>query len=860
MLRLLERGLVAWADLSRRGGLILVALILALTAGAGWYAANSLKVNTDTSAMLDPTLDYLVRAAELREAFPETKSEILVVIRGRTIDETDAFLADLRQRTQAKPAIFESVFAPSEEPFFRQNGLLYLEADELEGRLTQLSRAAGLIETLVKTPTAGALFATLADNDALAARSDLGKETLDALYGELATVVEGAGDPTAAPFAWMSAIDVGGDETVTRTLSVTPKLDFTRLQPAKPAVATLRAEIDALRPEFGGRVEAYVTGDPALRADELASVTEGIGLSFLVSFLAVAFLLLVCLRSGGLALIASIALVVTITLTSAFAAAAIRELNLVSIAFTVLLVGLGIDFAIHFLLHFQERRSENDTLAAAVRDAAHDSGGGLALAVVTTIVGFLAFVPTAFHGIAQLGVIASAGVAIAFLTTFTFLPAAIAAFPNTAGPRRFKKRRGSRVLDMLSVPVAAATIVAGVVALYFLPQARFDADPMSLRDPKSPSVVGFNILFESPDTVPYRLTYVAADEAEAARVINAARALDVVRTTRSISNFVPEDQDDKLSLIDYSIGPLAFALDAAPDPAAPGPSFDKGVRALVSRLDATHPEGSPGRRLATALKAVDPTAQGVIEQRLFAYWPALIERLRDQTKAAPVDESSLPPALAARYQTEDGRRRVDILPAEDLRDPAALGRFVDAVDAAAPGVSGGAIQSRKSGETIAAAMLQATAIALGGMLAMLILIVRRPGEVALMMAPLLLAAILTVAASVVFDIPFNYANIIVLPLLLGLGIDSSIHIVLSRRRMAIGGSVHETSTPRAVLFSALTTIASFGSLMLSPHRGTASMGELLSIALAISLLCTLIVLPALFRFLKGQEPAELAQS
>jgi len=133
-------------------------------------------------------------------------------------------------------------------------------------------------------------------------------------------------------------------------------------------------------------------------------------------------------------------------------------------------------------------------------------------------------------------------------------------------------------------------------------------------------------------------------------------------------------------------------------------------------------------------------------------------------------------------------------------------------------------------------------------LALVVLVVapvlRRPLDIALVLAPLLIAAALLCGYTVVFDAPFNFANVIVLPLLLGLGIDSSIHYVM-RAREHHEDHIIDTSTPRAVLVSALTTIGSFGTLWLSPHLGMASMGELLTIAIIVTLITTLVVLPQL---------------
>jgi len=865
MMKLIENALVAWAELARRGGAALALLILAGTAAAGWYAAGNLKVNTDTSAMLDSELPFQKRAIALRETFPQIKTDIIVIVRAPTLDEADAYAADLRGAIASDTDAFEAVFAPAQEDFFAENGLLYLSERELESRLTQMSKASGLIETLIKNPTLGTFFTTLADNDALAERSDLGADTLQALYGEIANTVEAARDGEDRPFSWMGALDSETREKPahTRLIYASPVLDYTRLQPAKTGIEALRAEIAKLDDKYAGRVDAFVTGDPALRVEELEAVTTGIGVSMGLSLIVVSFLLLLCYRSPAMAAFTLVSLIVTLVLTSAFAARFVGELNLVSVAFTVLLVGLGLDFAIHLLLHVQERRVDGQNNAEALKGALHEVGPALALAAPTTALAFLSFVPTKFDGIAQLGVIAGAGVIIAFLVSVTFLPAALKRLPLS----RQKKRRGAvraafAAIEKVSAPVAILTILAGVAALVLMPQVRFDADQMSLRNPDAPSVKGFNLLFEDDETIPYRLTRLAGSEAEARETATTAGGLETVAGTRSLPDFVPEDQDAKLELIDFAAGTLVFAFAAEPG-SVEGPPAGDGLATLRARLDEAYTDG-PGARLAALLREVenasDPALVARIEQNIFQFWPALTDRLAAQLNADYVELDTLPDSLRARYLSQDGQWRVDILPAEDVREYSALKSFVDDVAAKFPDLTGGAYQSLKAGETISAAMLQATGIAFVIVAVMLILFIGRIRLVALVLFPLALAAVLTAAAGVLLDIPFNYANVIVLPLLIGIGVDSGIHLVLRHDQVAAGEGVYGTSTPRAVLFSALTTVASFGSLMLSPHRGTASMGELLSIAIAFTLICTLVVLPAAFDYAERRMPEAVRRS
>ncbi|MEL6361078.1 MAG: MMPL family transporter [Pseudomonadota bacterium] len=866
MLNLLESFMLAWTGLARRTGWFGVIAFLAAAVVAGWIAATGLKVNTDTSEMLDPTLDFQVRAKALRDAFPSIKEDIVVVIEAPTMDEADAFASQLATRLENSGDHFESVFSPTIDPFFRENGLLYLDTNELESNLSQLSKAASLIETLAKAPTAGTLFQTLADNDALADRSDLGQEELEAIYTQLADVAEASlkGEPTA--FSWLGIIDeqdttdTATNKPAIRLVYAKPALDYTRLQPAKPALRKLKSELDAIEGEFAtGRVQTFITGDPALRADELSSVANGIGLSFAISFVAVGILLLIAYRSIFLSVMTLCSLIISITITAAVAVATVGQLNLVSVAFTVLLVGLGLDFAIHLLLHVQERRAASQEIKEALSGAVREVGPALALTAPTTAIGFFAFMPTKFDGIAQLGLIAGCGVIIAFFVAITFLPAAIGAM----SPRRSTSsggvvRAAFAGLERISKPVAALTILAGLASLVLLPQARFDADPMALRNQESPSVLGFQRLFEDPQTQPYRLSRLVDSEEEVNATRQQASGLPTVGSVRALTSFIPDEQDDKLDLIDIAAGTLVFALDAQPSvpqegsEESAGPSFEDGANKLAARLNEAYPDGSVQSRLAGLLSQLPGKASAAkqLEQALFAYWPDFKQRLADQLNADYVGYETLPPTLTDRYRAANGQWRVDILPAQDPRSRKNLLAFVSEVESAFPDIAGGASQSLKAGQTIAEAMLQATGIALGVIAVFLFLLLRRPSDVILVLFPLLLAASLTTAAGVLFDIPFNYANVIVLPLLLGIGVDSGIHLVLRDKQVSEGATLYGTSTPRAVLFSALTTIASFGSLTLSAHRGTASMGELLTIAIFFTLVCTLIVLPAMLSLRK----------
>ena len=316
---------------------------------------------------------------------------------------------------------------------------------------------------------------------------------------------------------------------------------------------------------------------------------------------------------------------------------------------------------------------------------------------------------------------------------------------------------------------------------------------------------------------------------------------------------MPEAQDDKLAVIeDMAVFLTPLLLPPAGTPPDDLQARNQGRRALAETAMAMAAAtdntalAHAARRLASALVAVgpDPERLARLERDLFAWLPVLADRIGESLGAEPFGADDLPAGLRARWVSADGRARIEIRPAEDLRDREARRRFVAAVQSVAPGASGAPVVMTEGGRAVIGAYRQAAATAVLAIVLLLAALLRQAAAVALVLAPLLLAAVLTVAATVLFGLPFNFANVIVLPLLFGLGVASGLHIVL-RARQAGPERVLRTSTPRAVLFSALTTVGSFGALALSSHKGTASMGLLLTIAIGLTIVCTLVVLPAL---------------
>ncbi|MEM7643779.1 MAG: MMPL family transporter [Pseudomonadota bacterium] len=827
--------------------LVLFALVFALAV----WSATGLRVDTDSSRMIDTSLDFQMREARLDDAFPLLDDTIAVVVRSANPDAVDAAMREIGSRLDGDATVAD-LFAPSLDPFFRSHGLLYLSTEDLRARLATLERTAPFLAALGANPSMGSLFALLDRTEAQG-----GGAALDPFYDDLAAAMDDALAGRPGAMAWSQIGTQTGQ--VQRVLQSQPVPDYTDLQPVEGTIEAIGAAIDALDPELSRLVQVGVTGDPALRHEELDSVSRGIGLSLGGSFLVVTVLLLVAYGSMARAGATLLALVVSLVLATGFAAQAFAALNLVSVAFVVLLVGLGLDFTIHAFLHI-DGRGDGPARAAQIARMGREIGGALLLGAGTTVLAFLAFVPTDFDGIAQLGVLGAAGVVIALIVALTFMPALVMAWPRLAiglPPRRTSKAAGgTRAGRIGRVALLVAVVPA---ALWVGREVRFDADPTVLRDPNAASMQALAWLHDDPETVPYRLSALTGSADSASALARILDGLPLVASARMLDDFLPDDQTEKLRLLDGARGTLAgIAAEATQPPldGAAGPAAD----ALARRL-ATSGRPSTERLRGTILdwSAADAAARDRAERAVFRFLPLFLDTLGRQATAGAATRDDLPAAVVRRFRADD-LWRVEIVPAADPRDQDDLSDFVAAVDArvAETGdatLAGPPVHILRAGQTVAAAIVQALAVAGLATLLLCFAMLRDWRLVVAIIVPLAAAAALTAAASAALGIAFNYANVIVLPLIIGLGVDSGIHLALRRRSLGAGRPLAATNTPRAVVFSGLTTIAAFGSLMLSDHQGTASMGLMLAVAVTLTLATTLIWTPALCELLDKRARA-----
>lgn len=848
-----------WVTWACRLRWLVIAVCLGSAGYGTWYAAVNLGMNTDTVGMLSQKLPWRIRSNEYSIVFPQFSDNILVVVDAVTPDLADDAAEAVIKFMRDRPKLFRTVYDPTSDPFFRRNGMLFLDKDELTDLADKLAAAQPVLGSLNQDPTIRGLveMLNLALDDQLKGNKPPVDMT-DAL-NRIAAAVEAQAKGDPKPLSWREMM-MGRDAKhgeLRRLVLIQPAVDFGTLDPAGDAIDALRDFAASQNWDGQHGVRMRLTGSAALAQDELGSIRQQMGWISVISFILVIVLLAIGLQSVLLVVTTAICLTVGLALTTLFATVAIGSLNLLSVAFAVLFIGLSDDFGAHFTLRYREELASGKTRLNALVETGRGNGGALTLCAVTAAISFFSFLPTDYRGVAELGLIAGVGMFVALIVNLTLLPALLSFLPLKTKPTVAAPPTKPLVESIVEhwprqiVYGATAFCLLGVA---LIPWARFDADPLKMKDPSAESVQALFDLAADAAFGPYDLVVMTKDLATADEKAARLRKLPNVDSAVTLSSFVPSDQESKLEIIsDMALFLTPLLVDQTRKPLPTAHERRAALASLKQRLDALAArENAPAlgaalKRLAAAIGRQDMSDKALaeLEQRLVGSLPRRLADLREAMAAQPVTLADLPEDVRVRYVAPDGHGRVQIFPKEKLVDVDDLRKFVGMILQEEPDATGAAVTVVLAGHAVIKAFHVAAAISLVGIVGLLIVLLGDWRETLLVLLPLVLAGILTAASAVLLGMDFNFANIIVLPLLVGLGVASGIHLVLRDRELTTVDSVLETSTPRAVIVSALTTICSFGTLMLSGHKGVFSMGLLLTVGITLNLVVTLVVLPAL---------------
>ena len=826
------------------------------------YAKGHLGIDTNTDHLFARDLPWRQEQIVFNNAFPQFNDLIVAVVRDATPEGADATAKALAEGVAADKTNFKDVSRPGTGRFYRNDGLLLLPQARLAALLNSIVTAQPFLGQLSADPSAAGLFKAL---DLMAVGVGAGQADLkpyDAQLRSFKAALDQAAAGHPQPISWQSLLtpSVAAEQGNVRFVLIHPVLDHGTLEPGGAATAALRRIAAALPAVRSGRASVNYTGQIPLSDEQFASLTQGMVLGLVISIALITVWLILAVRSWRMIVPILITLVAGLALTLSFAAVAIGTLNLISVAFAILFVGLAVDFAIQFCVRLRDVRRRIDDPALAMVGAADEAGTQIALASVATACGFLAFAPTSFVGVAELGEIAGIGMLIAFFCTITLLPALLA----LTRPRGEAERIGfpvgdwgDHVLKRHGRPVLAVFGVLAIAGIVSVATVRFDANPLDTQNPNTEAMRTLKTLLNKSVTNPFYVDALAKDLPQA-RILSAKFAkLPEVSQVISGATFIPTHQTAKLAMIQQTQGILAPSLATGASPAVTPARLRAAAAkaaAQIAKVADKLPKTSPLLGIGTALgrlKSLPDPQLMAANAALVKYLPGELTRLNDALSAQRITAANLPAGLKADWFLPDGRVRVQVIPTKAAQSSAGLWKFVAATQKVVPVVAGPAATTVATAKTILGAFREAAALGAVAIAIILMIFLRSARDSALVVITLALSAFLTALFARLAGMSLDYANIIALPLLLGVGVSFNVYFVMNWR--AGMKNLLGSATARAVLFSALTTGTAFGSLAASHDRGTASLGELLLLSLLAVLIATFVFLPALLYILPRRE-------
>ena len=834
------------------------------------YTARHLSINTDTAELIAPDAPFQQFSRKYEKAFSQDLHTLLLVVESETPELTKSATKRLQRLLNSNTEHVNSAYIPDDNEFFRRNGLLYLDTDELQSLSNNLSLAQPFIGRIAQQPNLTGFFSIF--EDALSAKDET--QTIPFDLTELIDKVTHALHKTlndgSALLSWQSLINDNKPRSDKGFIIVAPKFDYSKIRPAETAIEAVRKAVTSIQDPNLPAVKVWVTGEVGLEDDELAGVSTGTFDACIFSVAVVLLILLIAYRSVLLTVATLLTLALGMVFCGAFAALAVKKLNLISLAFAVSNIGLGVEYAIHFCLRYRDNLRSHINKTLALRGTITGTAPALILSAGTTSIGLYAFIPTDYKGVSELGLLAGTSLFICLLVTFITLPALLKITPAPSKTPEAKDGQDySKWSERLAVlplhyakQIAIATFVLALVSVILTFKVETDFNPINLRDPNTESVIAFKNLMKDKETTPLTLSVLARDEAEAKALQQKLSKLTSVDKTVSLFDFQPEDQEAKLALIEEMSWMLGAQTQRFPD-LKTDPDPVSGIEHLIYTIDTMLPEKTDDKQRAAliALKKElqdvlieldnrqQPGKQGFIEKiqtTLLGTLPIVMDELLAGLNAVNITLADLPPNIKDKWLSKDGSYRIQIYPKKDLNDLSNLNEFVTEVQSVAPETTDLPIMYWESMKEVVAAFQEAIVIALITIALLLFAIRRNIVDTLLVMTPLILAGLFTMASTVITQTPINFANIIALPLLLGLGVDNGIHMVEKlHHSLSEAQNIYQSSTARAIFYGALTTTSSFAGLAFSPHEGIASMGLIITMGIFWIMVGTFVILPAL---------------
>lgn len=832
-----------WVSFVARNGWLVLSVLSLVSVALGWIAVDRFRINSNLSDLIQQDAPWRVDFDRYEVAFPDAVRTSMLVVSGKSQKGVEDAAKQLEVTLRNRDDLFRAIHAPQNDDYFRDHALLFMDLADLDDMVDRIARAQPMLTAVAEDPSLRGILELLTDG----VENEAPEEGFDVLV----RLVTQSGEAQLAgenpEVAWTDELFTS-DETLYRLIFLKARQNFGEALPSAQLMAELRAIISALPLAQG--VSVRITGEIPLQHEEIEAAVTGVQLAGWLSVALLIGILVVGVRSVKVITATFAMLVVGIVWTSAYAMLSVGEYNTLSIIFLVMFFGLGVDFALHYSLRYQEAVNAGDgNVEGALVAATGSVGGAIATCTATTSIGFLGFLPTPYQGLADLGVISAGGMLVAAVLTFTLLPALYAVMGKPR-PHTVDLPTGDKLVAALSRRrgvVFGVLFAAAAAAAAFASNLHFDYSVLALKDESSESMRTLRELQREGVATDYSLIILSEDD----QVASDVEGLSAVDSVTTPWDYVPQDQEEKLFVLEDLEQIVWSALEPARIADAPTAEELFGeLETLEVSLTAAVPDPALDRlrNVVGAMRVESESSLLEWQQGVVANLLSELDWLRRALVQMPVTFDDLPAALKDRLVSAQGQYVSVVTPAGDVSDVAALSEFVESVRELVPVATGRSVIEWGVGQIVVDSFQLALLFSMSGIFLVLLLVFRNLRDSILILVPLVLTALFTLAASVLMGLSLNMANILVLPLIFGLGVDNGIHVVDRFHSAHDVENLMHSSTPRAVMLSTLTTIGTFAALSFSPHQGTASVGILLTMAVALLLVFTIFLLPVLLSF------------
>jgi hopanoid biosynthesis associated RND transporter like protein HpnN len=843
-----------------------------------WYTVAHLKFSTNRSDLLDSSQEYNKLMLAFRAEFGG-EDDLVAVAESDDLERNRQFVERLALKLEAETNLFSDVFFKGDLKLMGPKALLFLPEDTLQDLHGTLRDYRPFIQSFAQATNLNDLLRIINHRFRTASREpDAANESLLKALPAMQRIVEQAADaldrPGLPPSPGITALFGAGPEAE-RQQYITFANGRMYLVTARArndsvtgdAVDRLRQLLAETKVEVPG-VNVGLTGEPVLEVDEMRQSQKDTLQATVVALALVALIFIYGYQETGRPLKATLCLVVGLGYTMGFTTLVVGQLNILTITFAPMLIGLAIDFGVHLITRYEEELRHGRTEEQALRRAMVNTGQGIFTGAFTTAGAFLAMGVTDFRGIRQMGLISGGGLILCLLPMMTLLPALLLRGRQNVMDHALAKSGGTETIERfwLARPhavllLAAMLTVAGGFAARRL---HFDYNLLNMQSPGLPAVVFQHKLIDGAGKSLLYGAYVMDSLPEAVALEKRLTNLTTVAGVESMSRLLTEDQTAKLATIGEikrELQPLRFAETDRGAVQLPelNQTLDilraylalaleevrgKGEGALVEQLSALRNGLAVLKNKLNASERTRPAARlAAFQQALMDDIRATFEALRTQDDRAPLRPEDLPDALRRRFVGRTGKHLLQVYPKENIWERAPQARFVAELRSVSPKVTGTPVQLLEYTTLLKDSYVEAAWYALAAIMALVLFHFRSFVCVGLALLPVLLGMVWLAGFMVWLGIPFNPANIMTLPLVIGVGVTNGIHI-LNRYAEEHSPAILSKSTGKAVIVSALTTIAGFGSLILAEHRGIESLGYVMAAGTALCMAAALTVLPA----------------